>query len=165
MTLRLLTEHHLEFLSLNGGCTSSSESTVVKMPHCWKSNVAAHLFFSSSDGCHRANFWLHIHQSNKYLVAIDTKLYRVNIHAKTTKIEYNVLNTSILNTTCYNSIMFHDTYQILNAHAQCHIIQDCKNRLYKGRFNVRRLLDLMKTAKVKAYIMYIFGKNKVLCNL
>ena len=36
MTVKLLTEHHLEFLSLKGGCTGSSESTLVKMPHCWK---------------------------------------------------------------------------------------------------------------------------------
>ena len=48
MTLRRLTEHHLEFLSVKGGCTGSSESTLVKMPHCWKSNVATHLLFS---GC------------------------------------------------------------------------------------------------------------------
>ena len=43
MTLRPLTEHHLEFLSLKEGCTNSSESTIVKMPHCWKSHVIAHL--------------------------------------------------------------------------------------------------------------------------
>ena len=43
MTVKLLTEHHLEFLSLKGGCTGSSESTLVKMPHCWKSHVAAHM--------------------------------------------------------------------------------------------------------------------------
>ena len=43
MTLRLLTEHHLEFLSLKQSCAGSSESTFVKMPHCWKSYVAAHL--------------------------------------------------------------------------------------------------------------------------
>ena len=46
MTLKLLTEHHFEFLSLRGGCIGSSESTHVKMPHCWKSHVTAHLFFS-----------------------------------------------------------------------------------------------------------------------
>ena len=34
MTLRLLTESHLEFLSLTGGCTGSSESTHVKMLYC-----------------------------------------------------------------------------------------------------------------------------------
>ena len=40
MTAKLLMELHLEFLSLKGGCTNSSESTLVKMPHCWKSHVA-----------------------------------------------------------------------------------------------------------------------------
>ena len=34
MTVKLLTEHRLEFLSVNGGCTGSSESTLVKIPHC-----------------------------------------------------------------------------------------------------------------------------------
>ena len=36
LNVKLLTEHDLEFLSLKGGCTGSSESTLVKMPHCWK---------------------------------------------------------------------------------------------------------------------------------
>ena len=43
MNVKLLTEQHLEFLSLNRGFTGSSESTLVKMPHCWKSRVAAHI--------------------------------------------------------------------------------------------------------------------------
>ena len=42
MSVRLLTEHDLEFLSLTGGCTGSSEPTLVKMPHRWKSHVTAH---------------------------------------------------------------------------------------------------------------------------
>ena len=41
--VKLLTEHHLEFLSLKGGCRGSSKSTHVKMPHCWKSQALAHL--------------------------------------------------------------------------------------------------------------------------
>ena len=41
MTVKLLTEHHLEFLSLTGGCTGSSESTLVKMSNCWKSHAKA----------------------------------------------------------------------------------------------------------------------------
>ena len=45
MTLTLLTDHHLEFLGLKGGCTGSSESTHVKIPHCWKSHVVAHIMF------------------------------------------------------------------------------------------------------------------------
>ena len=49
MSVKLLTEHHLEFLSLKGGCTGSYESTLVKMAHCWKSHVTAqisHVFIS-----------------------------------------------------------------------------------------------------------------------
>ena len=42
MSVKLLTEHHLEFLSLKGGCRRSSESTLVKMPH-WKSHVVAQI--------------------------------------------------------------------------------------------------------------------------
>ena len=41
MTVKLLTKQHLEFVSLKGGCTGSSESTLVKMPHFWKSPVTA----------------------------------------------------------------------------------------------------------------------------
>ena len=43
MTIKLLIEHHLEFISLKRGWTGSSESTLVKMPHFWKSHVAAHI--------------------------------------------------------------------------------------------------------------------------
>ena len=34
MIVKLLTEYHLEFLSLKGGCRGSSESTLVKMSKC-----------------------------------------------------------------------------------------------------------------------------------
>ena len=47
MSIKLLTVHHLEFLSLKGGCTGSSESRLVKIPHCWKSHVAAHIYCSA----------------------------------------------------------------------------------------------------------------------
>ena len=43
MSVKLLTEHHLEFLCLKEGFTGSSESILVKMPHCLKSHVAAQL--------------------------------------------------------------------------------------------------------------------------
>ena len=41
MIAKLLTEQHLEFLSLKGGCRGSSDSTHVKMPHCWKFHAMA----------------------------------------------------------------------------------------------------------------------------
>ena len=35
--------YDLDFISLKGGCAGLSESTLVKMPHCWKSYVRAHI--------------------------------------------------------------------------------------------------------------------------
>ena len=43
MIVKILTENHLEFQSLKGGCRGSSESTLVKMSNCWKSHATAHL--------------------------------------------------------------------------------------------------------------------------
>ena len=43
MNVKVLSEYHLEILSIKGGCTGSSKSTLVKMPHCWISHVAAHI--------------------------------------------------------------------------------------------------------------------------
>ena len=54
MSVKLLTEHHLEFLSLTGGNKGSSESTLVKMPHCWKSHVTAHMFFHTGNNNYNA---------------------------------------------------------------------------------------------------------------
>ena len=45
MIVKLLTEHHLEFLSLKGGCRGLSESTLVKMSNCWKSHAVAQSSF------------------------------------------------------------------------------------------------------------------------
>ena len=51
MTFKLLTEPHLEFISLTRGFTCSYESTLIKMPHCWKSHVMAQviLYLSYDD--------------------------------------------------------------------------------------------------------------------
>ena len=46
LTVKLLTEDHLEFLRLKGVCTGLSESTLIKTPHCWKSHVTAQMSFS-----------------------------------------------------------------------------------------------------------------------
>ena len=54
MTLRPPTEHHLEFLGLKGYYTGSSESTLVKILHCWKSHVAPQKHI------HRRHMLMHI---------------------------------------------------------------------------------------------------------
>ena len=61
MIVKLLTEHHLEFLSLKRGCRGSSESTHVKMPYCWKSHALAPIFFL---------FHPHIHNELLFLITI-----------------------------------------------------------------------------------------------
>ena len=48
MTIKLLTIHLLDDLTLIGGCTCSSESTLIKMPHSWKSSVTAQIECVSS---------------------------------------------------------------------------------------------------------------------
>ena len=44
MVVNLLTEHHLEFLSLKGGCRGSPSLHFSKMSNCWKSYAAAHIY-------------------------------------------------------------------------------------------------------------------------
>ena len=43
MSVKLLNEHLLEFLSLTGCFTGSFESTLVKIPHCWKLHAVAQM--------------------------------------------------------------------------------------------------------------------------
>ena len=50
MIVKLLTEHYLEFLRLKRGCRGASESTHVKMPHCWKSHALAHMAYRITVG-------------------------------------------------------------------------------------------------------------------
>ena len=57
LSVKLLTEHHLEVLSLKGGCTGLSEYTLVKMPHWWKSNVAAQICNTRGGGGAISNYW------------------------------------------------------------------------------------------------------------
>ena len=61
MIVKLLTEHHSEFLSLKEGCTGSSESSLVKMSNCWKSHAAAHI---NSFFCVESGISIYIQQSN-----------------------------------------------------------------------------------------------------
>ena len=44
MSVKLLTEHLLEVLILKGGCTGSSEFTLVQMSNCWKSHAIARIY-------------------------------------------------------------------------------------------------------------------------
>ena len=45
MSVKLLTEHHLELLSLTGGCTGLYVSTLVKMSNGLKSHALALYYY------------------------------------------------------------------------------------------------------------------------
>ena len=47
ISVKLLIELNLVFLSITRGCTGSSESTLVKMAHCWKSQVSVQTFLNT----------------------------------------------------------------------------------------------------------------------
>ena len=61
MSVKLLTEHRLEFVGLKADCTGSSESIFVKMPYCWKSHVAAQFM----NRCVRYAGYIHISKKRK----------------------------------------------------------------------------------------------------
>ena len=94
MAVELLTEHHLEFLSLKGGCTGLSESRLVKMPHCLKSHVTAHIWASiscfNSHHCWRICSQKEIQSNAKFFGTLITMLLSVcdnleNSHVRLTK--------------------------------------------------------------------------------
>ena len=47
MRVKLLTDHHWEFLNLKRGCTGSPESTLVKIPHRWKVRRGPYVYFNA----------------------------------------------------------------------------------------------------------------------
>ena len=57
MIVKLPTKHHLEFLSLKGGSTGSSESTLVKMSNCWKSHAAAQFMVLTMEHTAKVSSW------------------------------------------------------------------------------------------------------------
>ena len=61
MSVKLLTDHHLEFLSLKGGCRGSFEYTLVKMAHCWKSHVMAHFVLSTEWAINHSDIVMVVH--------------------------------------------------------------------------------------------------------
>ena len=93
MTVKLLTEHHLKFLSISGGCTGSSESSHVKMPHCLKSHAAAQLLYS---------FFL---TWFKYLLALRALVQDMLPDVQPHKSLYNGTESIRLGQTCYLGII------------------------------------------------------------
>ena len=74
MIVKLLTEHHLEFLSLKEGCRGLSESTLVKMSNCWKSHETAQLLFPFKYGAGISESVYCMFKLNTFLLSV--RLYK-----------------------------------------------------------------------------------------
>ena len=72
MSVKLLTEHHLEFLSLKRGCTGSHESTPVKMPLCWISHGMAQILKTTPHELTQVH--MHIYTNSEMRVKRQTRL-------------------------------------------------------------------------------------------
>ena len=82
MSVKLLTEHHWEVLSIKGRYTGSSESTLVKISHCWKSHVTAHYY------CPFIYFsFLHLQEEKESLFK-DTRFVHFHCHYGHPKIPF-----------------------------------------------------------------------------
>ena len=76
MSVMPLTGHHLEFLSLKGSCSGPSESTLVKMPHCWKSHAMAQIMkFVTLLHRNVVSLMVHISKSTTQKVSLTRKCH------------------------------------------------------------------------------------------
>ena len=101
MIIKLLTQHPLEFQSLKGGYTGSSESIDVKMPHCWKSHVMAHLFYAC------------LYYYTLYTQAVKAKLKRCTGESEPTLLA-NAISTKIECAAVHNKILYQTIYLAVN---------------------------------------------------
>ena len=84
MSVKLLTEQHLELLTLKGGCYGSSESTLVKMPNCWKSRVTAQIWMITE--FHHFHFSDHFRWRSRQCNIIYRRLHSdIKCHSKSWK--------------------------------------------------------------------------------
>ena len=100
LSVKLLTEHHLECLSLKGGCTGSSESTLVKKPHYWESHVMAQIItppqFGLTHGVSSVNQRVYIYNSICQALNEDTEVRAVLWDKKNYTTMYKLLSFRVV---------------------------------------------------------------------
>ena len=135
MIAKLLTEHHLEDLSLKGGCRGSFESTHVKIPHCWKSHATAavtrvkmpHCLTSHATAhtCQNATLWkISCHGSHKSKCHIVRNLTPRPTHVKMPHCPKSHVTTHTCQNATLSEISCHDPHM-----SKCHIVGNLMPRL------------------------------------
>ena len=118
MSVKLLTEHHLEFLCLKGGCTGSSKSTHVKMPHCWKSRVTAHICFYSS--AKLVNF------DNILILFCECHTKLVSVHTENkVRMLYTVVGATMVIILVYFQRPLKNNVRCTNDRCRCYATSSC----------------------------------------
>ena len=102
-SVKLLTEHHLEFLSFKGGCTGSSTSTLVKIPHFWKSRYSSFYMF------YRARFESVVSELIQKCTELIDKVLK----------EGNVSRDDIDKVSSYSKLPINSFLLVSAAHVQC----------------------------------------------
>ena len=125
MIVKLLNEHHLGFLSLKRGCRGSSESTLAKMPHCWKSHAMAHMIstktaltyaISSSISCASLSVVLfpneyHCQENIKMLRHHDNLILFISVHKSRKRIGRKRSNSSVAPQNSKNNLRSYPNFQ------------------------------------------------------
>ena len=129
MIVKLLTEHHLVFLSIKGGCRGSSESTHIKMPHCWKSHALAQM------SCFIVQF------SNEYFASTTVSTFGLNTRAVGWSAETSTRMRCVqLVFTCEDLHVFQNLVFMLTTQAQSQLIHPRSNASF---FDIRSLESIV----------------------
>ena len=81
MRVKLLSEHRLEFVSLKGGCTGSSESTLVKMPHCVAAQFMIHVYWLRADAYDTLGGTFISQRKGKIQTSTTNQVFHASMHA------------------------------------------------------------------------------------
>ena len=149
MIVKLLTEHHLEFLSLKGGCTGSSESTLVKMSNCWKSHAAAHTLTSNMQRTENATPTL-IEILNKLDKKLETSLTNIEGQLSNQNKRWQIIEQQL---SSQNSRMNNIEQQMSQMNSWKQALSNTQNdvtRLNTEVFTVKAKMDSVK-GKIETY--------------
>ena len=123
--VKLLTEHHLEFLSLKGGCRGSSKSTLVKMSNCWKSHAVAQVSVQRSGQYY-------------YTLFCSSSILGVNVKDESTLHQMHVLTRASNHSKYLSLACFIKRYCCRNT-SGWNCWRDIKHQFYKQKLDLKKL--------------------------
>ena len=124
--VKLLTEHHLEFLSLKGGCRGSSKSTLVKMSNCWKSHAAAQVSVQRSGQYY-------------YTLFCSSSILGVNVKNESTLHQMHVLTRASNDSKYLSLACFIKKNIVAETPVDETVDGDIKHQFYKQKLDLKNL--------------------------